>query len=126
VQVRILLPGPAVDHESVRLAAQYRYQELLEGGVRIFEYQPTMLHSKSIEVDGVWSLVGSPNLNVRSRDLDHENAVGVSNRAFAQKLQEVFARDLLQARELGAAEWARRGLWARIKEHVAYALSQVS
>jgi len=126
VDVRVLLPGPAVDHESVRLAAQYRYQELLAGGVHIFEYQPTMLHSKSIEVDGVWSLVGSPNLNVRSRDLDHENAVCVSNHAFAERLQEMFARDLGQAREVSPVEWARRSLWARLKEHVAYALSQVS
>ena len=126
VDVRVLLPGPAVDHEVVRLAAQYRYQELLAAGVHIYEYQPTMMHSKSIVVDGVWAVVGSPNLNVRSRDLDHENAVCVSNHAFAGRLEEVFAQDLQRAREVSPVEWAQRGLWTRLKERVSYAISQVS
>ena len=107
VDVRVLLPGPAIDHEVVRLAAQYRYQELLAAGVHIFEYQPTMMHSKSIVVDGVWAVVGSPNLNVRSRDLDHENAVCVSNHAFAGRLEEVFAQDLQRARQVTYVEWAQ-------------------
>jgi cardiolipin synthase A/B len=126
VDVRVLLPGRHIDHNVVRLAAQYRYQELLAAGVHIFEYEPTMMHSKSIVVDGVWAVVGSPNLNVRSRNLDHENAVCVSNRAFAGRLEEVFARDLQRSREVTYVEWAKRSLWARLKERVSYAISQVS
>jgi cardiolipin synthase len=126
VDVRILLPGPSIDHNSVRLAAQYRYQELLAAGVHIYEYQPTMMHSKSIVVDGVWSVVGSPNLNVRSRDLDHENAVCVSNRAFAARLEQVFAQDLQRSREITGVEWAKRSLWARFLELLSYGMSQVS
>lgn len=126
VEVQLLLPGPAIDHGALRLAAQYRYQELLAAGVRIWEYQPTFMHSKSIVVDGVWSLVGSPNLNVRSRDMDHENAVCVSNHAFADRLEQVFAQDLQRSREVPYAEWSKRSLWHRLKERISYAMSQVS
>jgi cardiolipin synthase len=126
VDVRLLLPGEKIDAAPVRLAAQRHYEELLRGGVRIFEYQPTMLHSKSIVVDGVWSVVGSANMNVRSRELDHENVVAVSNRAFARKLEDVFTQDLTRAREIRYQEWARRGRWQRLKERLCSAMAQVS
>jgi len=126
VDVRLLLPGEKIDAAPVRLAAQRHYEELLRGGVRIFEYQPTMLHSKSIVVDGVWSVVGSANMNVRSRELDHEYVVAVSNRGFARKLEDLFTQDLARAREVRYEEWARRGLWQKLKERLCSAMAQVS
>ena len=68
----MLVPGPNIDKEFVRLAGRRTYAELLDGGVRIFEYQPTMLHAKTLVVDGAWSSVGSVNFDNRSFQLNDE------------------------------------------------------
>ena len=72
VDVRILINGPHIDKEVVRRAAQHTYDTLLSGGVRIFEYQRTMLHAKTLLVDGVWASVGSNNVTNRSMALNSE------------------------------------------------------
>src|SRR6185312_2243238 len=69
VDVRLLLPGSNIDNHIVRFSGQTHYDTLLEAGVRIYEYQPTFMHAKVAVVDGQWSMVGSPNLNTRSRQL---------------------------------------------------------
>ena len=67
VDVRLLLPGPHTDNWITRASAQARYQELLEAGAKIYEYEPTFMHAKYGVIDGKWSIIGSPNLNSRSR-----------------------------------------------------------
>ena len=87
VDVRLLLPGPHTDNWITRASAQARYQELLEAGAKIYEYQPTFMHAKYGVIDGKWSIIGSPNLNSRSRQLDEENALGIYDAAFGASSQ---------------------------------------
>jgi cardiolipin synthase A/B len=126
VDVRLLLPGPNIDHGFVRWSAQTHYQDLLEAGVRIYEYEPTFLHSKFIVVDGLWSIVGSPNMNSRSRLLDEENAFGILDRDFAQRLQAEFTADLGQSVEIRLEEWSRRPFPLRALQLFARILDQQS
>ena len=75
VQVQLLHPGPQTDKEIARLAAERVYDDLLEAGIELYEFQPTMLHAKVLTVDGLVSVVGSSNLNMRS--LSHDEEVDV-------------------------------------------------
>ena len=70
--VRILVPGPVNDVPGTRWAGQHWFRELLEGGARIWEYQGTMMHAKTMVADGVWGTVGSVNLDNRSLRLNEE------------------------------------------------------
>ena len=79
VDVRILVPGNHTDAVPVQLAGRCYYAELLEAGARIFEYQPAMMHAKTVVVDDGWSVVGSANLDERSMELNEENVLGVAD-----------------------------------------------
>ena len=92
IDVRLLLPGPHTDNWITRASAQARYQELLEAGVKIYEYQPTFMHAKYAVMDGKWAIIGSPNLNSRSRQLDEENALGIYDVPFARRSKRRFSR----------------------------------
>ena len=87
VAVRILVPGPHIDKGLVRVAGRAAYDELLEAGVRLFEYQPTMLHAKSLCVDGTWSSVGTVNFDNRSFQLHDEVTSCVWDERFAGELR---------------------------------------
>lgn len=126
VDVRLLLPGRHTDNLIVRASAQARYQELMEAGVKIFEYQPTLLHSKFGVIDGQWSIVGSPNLNSRSRQLDEENAFGIFDRRFGEQLQATFATDLQKARQIHLDEWRGRNPLQKLFETASRILDQQS
>lgn len=116
VDVRILLPSELTDAVPIRLATHSYFDELLSAGIRIFEYEPTMMHSKFVVTDGQWSVIGSANMDIRSKELNQENVLGVLDEGFGRRLDEVFLADLASAREIHLAEWRRRGLWPRIKE----------
>jgi len=116
VQVRILVPGPHIDKQFVRVAGRQVYDELLGSGVRVWEYQPTMLHAKTMVVDDVWSCVGSLNFDNRSFQLNDEVALGVQSEAFAAQLGEQFERDLEVSEEMRHDRWRRRGLRPRAAE----------
>jgi cardiolipin synthase A/B len=94
VQVRVLVPGPHIDKEFVRIAGRGAYEALLDCGVEIFEYQPTMLHAKTLCVDGRWSSVGSVNFDNRSFQLHDEATLCVQSERFASELTEQFEADL--------------------------------
>ena len=126
VDVRLLLPGEEIDNPLVRYSAQSHYEDLLEAGVRIFEYRPTFMHAKYAIVDGLWSIVGSPNLNTRSRQLHEENAFGVLDEAFGQALDADFLRDLGLSEEIRLETWRQRGPWVRFMQFVSRALDQQS
>jgi cardiolipin synthase A/B len=108
VDVRLLLPGTRTDARVVRWAAHHHYDRLLRNGVRIFEYQPTMMHSKSLVVDGRWSVVGSANMDIRSKELNLESVIGIYDDGFGKQLEESFMADLEQAREITLASFRRR------------------
>lgn len=116
VDVRLLLPGAHTDARPIRWAARSYYAELLAAGVRIHEYQPTFLHAKTMVIDGTWSVIGSANLDIRSKELNEENVLGILDRGFAAQLEHTFRRDLEQAREVTPDEWRRRGAWERVME----------
>ncbi|HEX2080312.1 MAG TPA: phospholipase D-like domain-containing protein [Longimicrobium sp.] len=116
VDVRLLLPGRRTDAPMVRWAGHHYFAELLDAGVRIYEYQPTMMHAKTMVVDGVWSVVGSANMDIRSKELNQEGVIGVLDDGFGRQLRETFLEDLKDAREITRDEWRRRGLLTRLNE----------
>jgi len=116
VDVRLLLPNRLTDAKVVRLAGHSYYQELLEAGVRIYEYQTTMIHSKTLVVDRKWSIVGSANMDIRSKELNQESAIGILDAEFGQQIEATFLEDLEQSKEIVLEEWKRRGLLARLGE----------
>jgi cardiolipin synthase len=116
VDVRLLLPNRFTDAKVVRWAGHAYYRELLEAGVRIYEYQTTMIHSKTVVVDGTWSIVGSANMDIRSKELNQESVIGLLDVEFGQQLVTTFFDDLEQAKEIGLAEWSKRGILARAAE----------
>src|SRR2546426_10574340 len=91
---------------------------MLESGVRVYEYQGTMMHTKGVVVDGQWSVVGSPNMDIRSKELNMENVLGVLDPRFAAELEATFHKDLAKAREIRLEEWRRRSWVARLGERV--------
>ena len=116
VEVRVLVPGPHIDKEFVRIAGRASYDELLECGVRIFEYQPTMLHAKTLCIDGVWSSVGSVNFDNRSFQLHDEATLCVQSTRLAERLTEQFERDLACSEEIRPGRWDGRPRFQRVQE----------
>ena len=116
VDVRILLPGEKTDAKPIRQTGHRYFEELMEAGVKIYEYQPTMMHAKTVVVDGTFSVVGSSNMDVRSKELNQENVLGIVYKGFAAQLEKTFFEDLTRALEMNLEEWRRRGPWKRFTE----------
>ena len=126
VDVRLLLPGPHIDNRLNRWSAQSHYADLINAGVRIFEYEPTFLHSKFAVFDGRWSVFGSPNVNARSRHLDEENAYGVLDDSLGRRLEQMFAADLKRSDEIKLDSWRKRNLFARFLQWMSKILDEQS
>jgi cardiolipin synthase len=118
VRVRVLVPGSNIDKPPVWLAGRASYDELVEAGVELYEYQPTMLHAKTMTVDGCWSAVGSANFDNRSFQLNDEATLCVSSVEFARRLGEQFERDLEVSERIDTARWRDRGPLQRAGESV--------
>jgi cardiolipin synthase A/B len=116
VRVRVLVPGPHIDKEFVRIAGRAVYDELLECGIQVFEYQPTMLHAKTLCIDGIWSSVGSVNFDNRSFHLHDEATLCVQSEAFARRLTDQFERDLERSERIEPGRWRDRPLTHRVRE----------
>jgi len=115
VDVRLVLPGMS-DSSSAYYAGRSHYAELLAAGVKIYERRGALLHAKTAVVDGVWSCVGSSNLDWRSAlDNDEINAV-ILGREFAQQMQAAFAIDIAASEAIDLASWSRRPILPRLKE----------
>jgi cardiolipin synthase len=118
VDVKLILPSHS-DSETTFHAGRSHYSTLLEGGVKIHERLGDLLHAKTAVIDGVWSTVGSTNLDWRSfLDNDEINAV-VIGRDFGQKMQAMFAKDLAASEAIDLQRWEARPLRFRIKEWMA-------
>jgi cardiolipin synthase len=124
VDVRLLLPDEHTDATLIRLTSRHYYQQLLEAGVRIYEYKRTMMHSKSFVIDDIFSVVGSANLDIRSQELNDENVLGIRDAAFARQLEAGFLEDLKQSQEITLDEWKQRSLFQHVKEVVASRLAE--
>jgi cardiolipin synthase A/B len=114
--VRVLVPGPHIDKEFVRVAGRGTYEALLDCGVEVFEYQPTMLHAKTLCIDGVWASVGSVNFDNRSFQLHDEATLCVQSERFAARLAAQFERDLDAAEAIRPGRWRDRPLHQRAAE----------
>lgn len=119
IDVRVLVPNEHIDVPMIRWASHSYYEELLAAGVRIFEFQPTMIHQKLLVADGIWSLVGSANMDVRSKELNQENMLGLQDRGFGVEMERTFMADLARAREITLDQWRKRPLHRRIPERIA-------
>jgi cardiolipin synthase A/B len=116
VKIEILLPGPDADKRFVQLAGQAVYDRLLERGIRIWRFQPSMLHAKIMTVDGLVANVGSANFNARSTELDEEINLVALDPALVQLLDDQFDADLARSREVEAEQWQDRSLRRRALE----------
>ena len=123
VDVRLLVPGPLTDHPWVRDAARRFYGKMLRNRVRIFEYQPRVLHGKMTICDD-WVSVGSSNLDRWSFKWNLEANQEIMDAAFAADAAEVFENDCRQADELSTRHWPRRALFHRVRERIAGVLDR--
>lgn len=121
VDVRIMLPATSViDSPIVQHASHHHFGDLLERGVRIFEYQRTLLHQKVIIVDGTWSCVGSTNFDDRSFQRNDEISVGFTDDKIAKTLREAFFDDMKLATEVRFDEWRSRPLHHKLIDAAAF------
>ncbi|MEV7656345.1 phospholipase D-like domain-containing protein [Streptomyces anulatus] len=116
VEVEILLPGPHTDKRVCQLAGQRFYEDLTACGVKIHQYQPTMLHAKTLTVDRIASLIGSTNFNRRSLDHDEEVMLAVLDRDFTATLDGHFDEDREKSVLIERGRWKRRDLLQRARE----------
>ena len=118
VAMRILVPGSHIDKEFVRTAGRAAYDDLIEAGIEIYEYCPTMLHAKTLTVDEIWSSVGSVNFDNRSFQLQDEVTLCVCSQPFAALLDEQFERDLESSERIDPDGWSGRPVTQRARERV--------
>lgn len=115
VEVVLVLQGKS-DSELVLRAGQSYYQELLEAGVTIYERSDTLLHAKTAVIDGVWSTIGSSNVDWRSFLHNDEVNIIVFGAEFAAEMEALFRHDLAHAEAITPEQWQQRGLWRRVQE----------
>lgn len=125
VDTRVLTAGPETDIKSTLYAGRARYEELLEAGVRIYEYAPTMMHAKTMVVDGMWATVGSMNADNRSLSFNEESNLLVLDEAVAARLGSLFTEDLQHSKEIDLEQFRRRPLHTRALEVAAHAIWRV-
>ena len=118
VDVEIIVPGPVNDAKLVERASRAKWGPLLEAGVKIYEYQPTMYHTKVTVVDDYWVSAGSTNFDNRSFRLNDEANLNVLDDGFGRAQSEVFERDRLRARQVTLEQWRHRPLTERLEELV--------
>jgi cardiolipin synthase len=116
VRIRILVEGDRTDAKPVKWASRSDYDALLQVGMEIYEYQPTMMHAKATVVDGKWSIIGSANFDNRSLDMNDEMNIGVSDPLLAAALTRAFEDDLRSAKRLTLEQWRRRALHEKANE----------
>jgi cardiolipin synthase len=119
VDVRLLLPGPNNDQPLTKSAGRTAYGELLAGGVKIFEYQPSMIHEKCMVIDGLFAMLGSSNLDARSSAINEELDIVVYDSGFGRQMEAMFEQDLKHSREYTLQDFKHRSLWERATEWLA-------
>jgi len=119
VSVQIIVPGEHIDAHVTRRASRSRWGPLLEAGVEIFEYQPTMFHCKVMVVDTLWVSVGSTNFDNRSFRLNDEANLNVLDPDFAAGQVRTFEQDRSRGRLVSLEEWKHRPLGEKVKEFAA-------
>ncbi len=116
VKLTVICPGGHNDHLLTRRASRRLYGELLQAGAQIHEYQASMIHTKTLVVDGKWSVFGSTNLDHRSFTINDEVNVASNSRDLAARLRKDFVGDLAASKQITYAKWRRRPLLERFSE----------
>jgi cardiolipin synthase len=116
VDVAIVLPGENSDARMIRAASWFHYGALLKSGVRIYEYQPTMMHAKNVVIDGLYSTIGSVNFDLRSMKVNAENSLAFYDKEFGSQMEAMFREDTKRSREITYKEWKRRSYFRRLIE----------
>ncbi|MBM3820522.1 MAG: cardiolipin synthase B [Acidimicrobiia bacterium] len=124
VRMRVLVPGPLTDERLVRLASRRMYGELIDGGVRIWEYRPAMTHVKALIVDDVWAVIGTTNLDNRSFEHNDEVNVAFREAAVTARLRRDFESDLAASDEITARAWAARSPFEKLVGPVCWILER--
>ncbi len=122
VDVKILLPSIS-DSSLILYAGRSHYEDLLEAGVRVYERRDRMVHAKTATVDGVWSTVGSTNMDLWSFLRDNEINVIVVEKNFAREVEQIFEKDLGRSNEITKEQWSRRPISEKLKETFARLVS---
>jgi cardiolipin synthase A/B len=118
VRIRILVPGDHIDSETIRIASRRSWGPLLDAGMLIYEYQPTMLHCKMLIFDRHMVSIGSTNFDARSFELNDEASLNVYDPEFAGRMTAIFEQDLVLAKAYTAEAWRQRPLAERFAEVV--------
>jgi cardiolipin synthase len=119
VDVRVIVSGIRNDNWLARYNSTRLYGALLEHGISLYEYNRTMLHQKTMIVDGRWATIGTTNFDNRSFALNEESNVSFTDRPLVESLERAFAADLAASERITLARWTRRGVWTRAQELVA-------
>ena len=125
VDVRVLTVSKKTDVKTTWYAGRTYYEKLLEGGVKIYEYQPTMMHAKSMVVDGIWSYVGSMNFDNRSLSFYDESLLVALDPAVGAQMNSIFMNDIKSSEEMKLDEFRKRPLSNKILEWCAQKLRRV-
>jgi len=124
VEVTVLTAGDHNDHWLSRTSSRRLYGDLLQAGVKIYEYQPSMIHAKVMVIDGLWSVVGSTNFDNRSFGLNDEVNLAVRDSGFAARLQQDFQRDLAVSKRITLDAWRKRSIFERGPELLGWILER--
>ena len=119
VEVQVMVPGPHADKRFVQVAGEKEYQELLDCGVEISSFQPSMLHAKIVTIDGHLSVVGSANFNKRSTEYDDEVVLVIFDEGITAELDRHMDEDLERCVALDPERWEDRSVLQRLQEKVA-------
>ena len=125
VDVRVLTAGDKSDVKTTLYAGRARYPELIKGGVRIYEYQPTMMHAKTIVVDGLWSSMGSMNFDNRSIAFNNESQIIALDSTIGKQMDDNFLEDLKYSKEIKLDEFRKRPWTGKVLEWGAQQLRRV-
>src|SRR5690349_16361246 len=125
VDVRVLTVNKNTDVKTTWYAGRYRYEELLGAGVKIYEYQPTMMHAKTIVVDGTWGSIGSMNFDNRSLAFNNESNLVTLDPKFGAQLDSTFLDDLRYSREVNLQQFRQRSAFSKVLEACAALLQRL-
>jgi cardiolipin synthase len=115
VDVRLILPGYSDSDMAIKAAHAY-YQDMMEAGIHVYERQNVVLHTKTGVIDGIWSTIGSSNLDWRSVVFNNECNAVILGAPFGQQMEDLFKEDLSQSVPIDAQKWADRSFWQRLDE----------
>ena len=116
VKIRILVESDITDAMPVKYAGQDLYEDMLEQGIEIYEYETTMMHAKTMVVDGIWNMFGSANFDNRSLELNDELNIAVTNQALGARLTADFEQDLKVSKRIDLETWRKRSLLQKTRE----------